>query len=170
MSGYIPSTVYGLGYHSTTLPPGAPGLGSEVVMGGAGDPYTGTGIARLVKAGASIAAGDGLKFSAADTVIPLASAGDVCVGVNDISGFSPTQAVGGVALSINEYFWMNTKGPCQINTAASLTLGQMLTANGTAGQVGAVAAPKSATTYQNTNIELMASSGGSGGVTAARIF
>jgi len=169
MSGYAPTAIYGIGYHGSTLPPGSPGLGTEMDIGGASEPYTGTGRARLVLAGANIAAGDALTYTATDTVQPTSATSSICVGVNDLSGFGPNQAAGGVAVASGEYFWMNVGGPCQVKMAASIAIGDPITPSAVAGTLGAYTPGGTATVLQNSNIVATADSG-AGGVTKARQF
>ncbi len=154
MSGYVTTTVFGYDYVAPSLPPGSPALGSEIVEGGAGGPYPSTNILRLVRynpAGVlgSLPIGGVVKYVGLDIVDGTNATTDTMDGVNDIG--AKTQVV-----PVGNYFWMNTHGNCKPLVAAAQAAGIHPGCTATPFTLGAPQAGL------NTNIRLLAASGGGG--------
>lgn len=115
---------------------------------------------QLMKAGASIAVGDALKFDPAIAdqaeVIPTAAATD---------GFHAVHCVTGAAVADQTIFWAQIRGPITVKVAASQSSGVILAPSGTAGTLTVA----SAAAVQQIRAVLTADSG-AGGVTAAYLY
>lgn len=154
MSGFTSTTIYGWNYVTPTaaLPLGSAPVGSEMPTGGAGSPYTGANILRLVQynpagVGGSLAIGGAVKMISTDVVDGTSAVTESAIGFNDVSG---------AVVPIGSYFWMNRHGFCKPLVAAGIAAGVNPGCTATFATLGAAQAGL------NKNITLLAASGAGG--------
>lgn len=152
MSGYITTTIFGYQNVAAALPLGSPPLGSEMATGGAGAPYPGCNLLRLVQynpagASGSIPVGGAVKVIGIDIVDATVAVTDVAAGFNDVSG---------QVVPVGSYFFMNRHGFCKPLVAAGIAAGVNPGCTVTPFTLGAAAAGL------NKNITLLAASGAGG--------
>lgn len=163
------TNMYGVGYNQDTLD-----AGMQV-----GDTLTVYDFAQfgfreveLVQAAEQLSANSALAYTEAGVVELVDAASDVCSGVNDVSGYSPTSGVflgTGAIVLINNFFYQTIRGNCNpLLDAAVAALAPLQTGSATPGQLQAWAADAGAT-FKQTNMQALETSG-AGGATLCRFY
>lgn len=125
-------------------------------------------------ASANCSANAALKFVSEGVVDMVSAAGDICCGVNDVSGYSANGLGTGVSygtgtiINKGKYMWITIRGVANPLLDASVAAGPLETGSSTPGQLKAWATTAGAT-FQQTNLQSYSASG-AGGATPIHIY